>query len=228
MILEKKIRFNPEKNILVTGMQEDAVEKLQGFVQLQQLFNAAIREVSTKLEILDDEFQIRYDHNPIHHMECRLKSPQSILEKLNRKGYEVSAKSARENLTDIAGVRVICYYMENIYAIAKLLIKQDDVTLIRRSDYIENPKENGYRSLHLVVQIPIFLSDRTEHVPVEIQIRTIAMDFWASLEHQLRYKSLKSVPGDLRIQLKDCADAITDIDLKMQSIYRQMEGKLDT
>jgi len=187
-----------------------------------QLYNSAIREVRTKLETLDEEFHVRYNHNPIHHIESRLKSPQSIFEKLKRKGYEISVESIRNNLADIAGIRVICNYIEDIYTISELLLQQDDITLIRKRDYIANPKENGYRSLHLVIEVPIFLSDRKELVPVEIQIRTIAMDCWASLEHQLMYKSAKSLPDYLRVQLKECADSIADIDLKMQNIFKQL------
>ena len=197
-------------------------DNLQDFFELMQLYNSAIREVRTKLETLDEEFHVRYNHNPIHHIESRLKSPQSIFEKLKRKGYEISVESIRNNLTDIAGIRVICNYIEDIYTISELLLQQDDITLIRKRDYIANPKENGYRSLHLVIEIPIFLSDRKELVPVEIQIRTIAMDCWASLEHQLMYKSAKSLPDYLRVQLKECADSIADIDLKMQNIFKQL------
>ncbi|HHV99192.1 MAG TPA: GTP pyrophosphokinase family protein [Clostridiaceae bacterium] len=197
-------------------------EKLQDFFELRQLYNAAIREVRSKLETLDEEFHVRYNHNPIHHIECRLKTPQSIFEKLKRKGHEISVESIRKNLTDVAGIRVICNYIEDIYTIAELLLRQDDITLIRKRDYIANPKENGYRSLHLVIQIPIFLSDRKELVPVEVQIRTIAMDCWASLEHQLMYKSAKALPGYLRAQLKECAEAMNNIDLKMQSIFKQL------
>ena len=197
-------------------------DNLQDFFELMQLYNSAIREVRTKLETLDEEFHVRYNHNPIHHIESRLKSPQSIFEKLKRKGYEISVESIRNNLADIAGIRVICNYIEDIYTISELLLQQDDITLIRKRDYIANPKENGYRSLHLVIEVPIFLSDRKELVPVEIQIRTIAMDCWASLEHQLMYKSAKSLPDYLRVQLKECADSIADIDLKMQNIFKQL------
>ena len=140
----------------------------------------------TKLEVLDDEFRVKFDHNPIHHMEYRLKSPHSMVEKLRRRGLPVTIPSIRENLHDVAGVRVICNYIDDIYRIADLLVKQDDITLLCTKDYIANPKPNGYRSLHLVIEIPIFLSEQRLLMPVEVQIRTIAMDFWASLEHQLK------------------------------------------
>lgn len=202
---------------------EEMLRRLEGYLRMQHVYNAAIREVTTKLQILDEEFQSRYDHNPIHHMESRLKTPRSIVEKLLRQKKEVSTESARRNLTDIAGIRVICYYIEDVYRIAELLLHQDDVTLLRKTDYIKNPKENGYRSLHLVVQIPVYLSGRTEHVPVEVQIRTEGMDFWASLEHQMRYKSSKEVSESLQKELWECAEALAQIDIKMQKIYKHLQ-----
>ncbi len=202
---------------------DETLRQLSGYLQMQHVYNAAIREVTTKLQILDEEFQYRYDHNPIHHMESRLKSPRSIVSKLRRRSEEVSADSARRNLTDIAGIRVVCCYIEDVYRIAELLLHQDDVKLMRKSDYIKNPKPNGYRSLHLVIQIPVFLSDCTEYVPVEVQIRTEGMDYWASLEHQMRYKSTKPVSADLQKQLRECAEALADIDVKMQKIYKHLQ-----
>ena len=199
------------------------LRQLDGYLQMQHVYNAAIREVTTKLQILDEEFQYRYDHNPIHHMESRLKTPRSIVEKLRRRQEEVSADSARRNLTDIAGIRVVCCYIEDVYRIAELLLHQDNVTLIRKTDYIKEPKENGYRSLHLVVQVPVYLSNRTEAVPVEVQIRTEGMDFWASLEHHMRYKSSRTVSSDLQKQLRECAEDLAKIDLKMQRIYKHLQ-----
>lgn len=195
---------------------------LKEFLLQQQIYRAAIKEIKTKLEILDEEFQARYDHNPIHHMEYRLKSPQSIAGKMQKKGLEITAENIRKNLTDIAGVRVICNYLHDINRIANLLIRQDDITLIRKNDYINEPKKNGYRSLHLIVLVPIFLAERTESVPVEIQIRTIAMDFWASLEHQLRYKGHSDMSEGLRERLKYCAESITRLDEEMQMIYEEI------
>ncbi len=202
---------------------DEMLRQLDGYLQMQHVYNAAIREVTTKLQILDEEFQYRYDHNPIHHMESRLKTPRSIVEKLRRRDEEVSADSARRNLTDIAGIRVVCCYIEDVYRIAELLLHQDDVTLIRKTDYIKEPKENGYRSLHLVVQVPVYLSNRTEAVPVEVQIRTEGMDFWASLEHHMRYKSSRAVSSDLQKQLRECAEDLAKIDLKMQRIYKHLQ-----
>lgn len=203
---------------------DEFVENLTDFVLQQQLYRAAIKEMRTKLEILDEAFQVRYDHNPIHHIEYRLKSPQSILEKLRKKGLPVSTDSIWDNLTDVAGVRVICNYIDDVYRVAELLLKQDDITLVRVRNYIDYPKENGYRSLHLIVSVPIFLAEKTEHVNVEIQIRTIAMDFWASLEHQLKYKAQDDISQDLRRRLKVCADSIAALDIEMQSIHKELQS----
>lgn len=203
-------------------LNSEEFEDIKVFFALQQLYNSAIKEIKTKLEILDEEFQIKFDHNPIHHMEYRLKTPQSIVDKLVRKNFEMSSASIKQNLTDVAGVRVICNYIDDINQIADLLTHQDDITLIRRRDYIAEPKPNGYRSLHLVVTVPVFLAETTEKVPVEIQIRTIAMDFWASLEHELKYKAEDNVSGDLRRRLKESAESITRLDAEMQSIYKEI------
>ncbi len=200
------------------------LEDLKDFFEVQQLYGAAIKEIKTKLEILDEEFQVKFDHNPIHHMEYRLKSPKSIVDKLQKKNFEVSTASIKENLTDVAGVRVICNYIDDINRMADLLTRQDDIVLVRRRDYIAQPKENGYRSLHLVVTVPIFLAESTQRVPVEIQIRTIAMDFWASLEHELKYKSEADISEDLRRRLKNSAESISLLDAEMQSIYKEINS----
>ena len=201
---------------------EQGIAQLQEYQAMRQLYNGAIREITTKLEILDDEFSTRYAHNPIHHMESRLKSLKSIVGKLQRKGLPLTLASAQKELYDIAGVRVICNYIDDIYDLADMLCGQGDVAVLRRRDYIQEPKPNGYRSLHLTVRIPVFLSTGSVGVPVEIQIRTIAMDFWASLEHQLRYKAEHTVPPSLRAQLKACAEESAALDLRMQEIYRQL------
>lgn len=201
---------------------EQGIAQLQEYQAMRQLYNGAIREITTKLENLDDEFSTRYAHNPIHHMESRLKSLKSIVGKLQRKGLPLTLASAQKELYDITGVRVICNYIDDIYDLADMLCGQGDVAVLRRRDYIQEPKPNGYRSLHLTVRIPVFLSTGSVGVPVEIQIRTIAMDFWASLEHQLRYKAEHTVPPSLRAQLKACAEESAALDLRMQAIYRQL------
>ncbi len=215
--------LQPVSNLLPAESQERILEQLYQFIELEHLYESAIREVKTKLEILDSEFKTKYDYNPIHHIEDRLKSPQSMMEKLQRKGMPFNSANARAALHDIAGVRVICNYIEDIYSVAEYLTRQDDVELIKTKDYIKEPKPNGYRSLHLVIETPVFLSDRKEIVTVEVQIRTIAMDFWASLEHQLKYKTDSVVSAELAQQLKDCAEVIAQTDLKMQNIYQTLK-----
>ncbi len=218
-IMQKEIVSDPFTALVPNT---DITDTLQEFMALQQLYDAGIKEVRTKLEILDDEFKIKHDHNPIHHMEYRLKSINSILGKLEKRGLEVSLDSIVTNLTDIAGVRVICNYVSDVYKIADLLIKQSDIKLIAKKDYIKHPKENGYRSLHLVVEVPIFLAEKVQPTTVEIQIRTIAMDFWASLEHHLRYKADNEVPDGVRDELIECAKTISNLDYKMQGIHEEL------
>ena len=220
MIIEKKDNFHLDEDV-VPGALKPLMEEFQDFILLRNTYHAAIREVSTKLEILDDEFQVRYDYNPIHHMECRLKPPRSLFEKLERKGLEIEIASIYQ-ITDMAGIRVICNYIDDVYAVASLLLKQDDIKLIRRRDYIKEPKESGYRSLHLVVEIPVFLSDKTEMVPVEIQLRTIAMDTWASLEHELKYKRSGGITPEMEEELKDCANAMAEVDRRMEEIHKAL------
>lgn len=198
------------------------LQVIRSLIETQNLYAAAIREIRTKLENLNDEFKYTKDRNPIHEIKSRVKSPRSIMTKLHKRGLEMSVDSARKNLTDIAGVRVICPYIHDIYLIARLLSSQADIELIRKSDYIENPKPNGYRSLHLIVTIPVFLSERTEIVSVEVQIRTIAMDFWASLEHELAYKFLNNKPEDVSSELKECAEVIADTDARMQQLFSRI------
>ena len=197
-------------------------EMAEGYVAMKCRYQSALREVRTKLEILDDEFQMRHSRNPIHHMESRIKSPQSIAQKLRRKGLPVTPEAAMDNLNDIAGIRVVCAYLNDTYTIAGLLTGQDDIELVQTRDYIASPKPNGYRSLHLIVRVPVFLSEGKLLLPVEVQIRTIAMDFWASLEHQLRYKEAAHVPEELNHQLLSAADRIAELDGDMQHIHDQM------
>lgn len=213
----------PVKQLLAENSQQAVMDQMYKFIELEHLYDSAIREVKTKLEILDSEFRTKYSYNPIHHIEDRLKSPESMFNKLKRQNLPFTVESVRENLFDIAGVRVICNYIEDIYQVADLLTAQDDVTLIKRKDYIANPKANGYRSLHLVIETPVYLSEQKELVNVEVQIRTIAMDFWASLEHELKYKTDTEVSAELAEQLRLCAETIAQTDLKMQQIYRTLK-----
>ena len=215
--------LEPVRQMFPENTQQQIMEQMFRFIELEHLYESAIREVKTKLEILDSEFRTKFSYNPIHHIEDRLKSPQSIMEKLRRKGVPFNVDAARANLNDIAGVRVICNYIEDIYTVADLLTAQDDVNLVSRKDYIKDPKPNGYRSLHLVIETPVYLSDKKEQVHVEVQIRTIAMDFWASLEHELKYKTDTEVSAELAEQLKDCAETIAATDIKMQQIYQTLK-----
>lgn len=202
------------------------IEKiLQEYLIIQNIYNAAIKEVRTKLEILDDEFNYRYKRNPIHSIQSRLKKPNSIISKMIKKGFDdLSYAKIKEEITDIAGIRVICQYIDDIYTIYKLLSGQSDVNVIKVTDYIANPKENGYRSFHMIVNIPVFFSDRTERVNVEIQIRTIAMDYWASLEHELKYKNPDNIPPYIKAKLLECAETIAETDCKMQEIYKAVSN----
>jgi len=200
--------------------QQDAMKE---FRILMQLYSAGINTVKTRLEILDEEFHAKYDYNPIHHIESRLKEPRSIFEKMQRLGLPFTLEGMQAGLSDIAGVRVICNYVSDAEKIAELLLRQDDVKLVKKSDYIHSPKKSGYRSLHLVVSVPVYLAEKTERVPVEIQSRTIAMDCWASLEHHLAYKSDGDIPESLRYRLRICAMAIAEIDEEMQAIKQEME-----
>lgn len=215
--------LEPVKQMFTENTQQQIMEQMFRFIELEHLYESAIREVKTKLEILDSEFRTKFSYNPIHHIEDRLKSPQSIMEKLRRKGVPFNVDAARANLNDIAGVRVICNYIEDIYTVAELLTAQDDIKLISRKDYIDSPKPNGYRSLHLVIETPVYLSDKKEYVNVEVQIRTIAMDFWASLEHELKYKTDVDVSAELAAELKECAETIAATDVKMQHIYQTLK-----
>ncbi len=225
MILDRKAGFARDARLFTGAVSQEDLMRLEGFLKIEHLFNSAMREISAKLETLDDEFQILYDHNPIHHLEARIKSPVSIADKLRRKGLEVSAETAVAHLTDIAGVRVICYYLDDVYRVADMLLKQDDVALLERIDYIETPKENGYRSLHLVVQVPVFLSQSRERVAVEVQLRTVSMDYWASAEHQLTYKREGAARDKLARELLECAQEYHALDVKMQSLRRKAKSE---
>ena len=201
------------------------IEKMAlSFFQMQCRYNAAIREVKTKLDVLNEEFELLYQRNPIHHMQSRLKSVPSMANKLQKRGLPIDFDMAAKHLHDIAGIRVICSYIDDIYMISDLLTRQDDVTVIKKVDYIKNPKPNGYRSLHLVLEVPVFLSEGKTFVPIEIQLRTIAMDFWAALEHQLRYKNDVIIPDTIQKELQQVATEIAVIDQKMQNILTTVES----
>mgnify|MGYP002799027377 FL=1 len=220
--------------LLAAGEQflmEQAMGLLDGVMEYREMmmaYSCAIKEVRTKFDVLDTEFHVRNQRNPISTIHTRLKSQTSILEKMNRIGYAPTVENIVTHLNDIAGVRVICAYVDDIYEIADALIRQDDIQLIRKKDYIANPKPNGYRSLHLIVSVPVFFAESRKEMKVEVQIRTIAMDFWASLEHQIKYKKDISNAEEIIGRLKNCADVIAETDLEMQKIRRQIEKEADT
>lgn len=199
--------------------EEVTIKMIREFNVTENLYLSATREIATKLDILNSEFKYCKERNPIHNIQTRVKTPISILKKLHKRGLELSVVSARKNLTDIAGVRVICSYIDDIYLISGLLLSQNDIVLVHTSDYITNPKPNGYRGLHHIITVPVFLSTKVEIVNVEIQIRTIAMDFWASLEHELHYKLEDRKTALISDELRECAEEIADIDLRMQNLF---------
>lgn len=192
---------------------------------LMAYYQCAIMEVETKFRVLNEEFSLQYDRNPIESVKTRLKSIEGILKKLRRKNLPLTLASIEQEIRDVAGIRVICSFKEDIYMLANCLLEQDDITLIEKKDYIEHPKDSGYRSLHLIIEVPIFLQNEKRPMKVEVQLRTIAMDFWASLEHKLRYK--KNIPAEqldeLSHELYNCAENIASIDERMNSIHIQME-----
>ena len=206
--------------------EHDEEQLIESAMQLQQvmlLYEAGIREIKTKLDILSDESRISGKPNPIDSIKSRIKTPRSIIGKLKRRGYPISLQSMMKNLNDIGGIRVICPFIEDIYTVADMLMRQDDLTLLEKKDYIRSPKPNGYRSLHLIVRVPVFFADQRRDLPVEVQIRTIAMDFWASLDHKLKYKKDVEEPERIAAQLKECADIISSVDERMQQIRDQIE-----
>lgn len=212
------------QNTLMAHANE-LLDTLLDFKELMLCYSAAIRQLRTRLEILNTEFEVRYQRNPISSIQSRLKSQVSIMEKMNRKGLSVTCENIEKNIHDIAGIRVICSYVDDIYRIADALVGQYDIELIEKKDYIANPKPNGYRSLHLIVKLPVCFAESTKNVTAEIQIRTIAMDFWASLEHQIKYKKKMNNPEAVASKLKQCADIITYTDMIMQNIRREMDNE---
>lgn len=189
------------------------------------LYDSALKKVNTKIEILNNEFVSRYDYNPIEHIKSRLKTAESIVKKLKKDGYEVSIENMMERLSDIAGIRIICSFTSDIYQIADMIASQGDVTVLHVKDYIKNPKPNGYRSYHLIIEVPVFFTECKRSMRVEVQIRTIAMDFWASLDHQLKYKKSLRDDSEISQELKQCADVIAQTDAKMLAIRQKIEAQ---
>ena len=203
-------------------------EDVDSWKTIMFLYNAALKEVGTKLEILNDEFQHVHRYNPIEHIKTRIKTPESIVKKLKRYGYETSVENMVKYINDIAGVRLICSFTSDIYRLAEMIGNQSDLEVLSIKDYIKTPKESGYKSFHMIVAVPVFLSDSVVQTKVEIQIRTIAMDFWASLEHKIYYKLEDHVPEYISDDLRDCADMVAALDEKMLSINEAIQKCLDS
>lgn len=187
------------------------------------IYKSALKEIGTKLEILNDEFQHVHSYNPIEHIKSRIKSPESIVNKLKKHGYESTIENMVKYVNDIAGIRVICSFTSDIYRIAEMLINQSDIKVVSVKDYISNPKPSGYKSYHLIVTVPVFLSDRIVDAKVEIQIRTVAMDFWASLEHKIHYKLETNVPEYIQDELIECAKMVSQLDARMLTLNEQVQ-----
>ena len=196
----------------------EVTEGVDGWNTIIFLYNSALKEVGTKLEILNDEFQHVHQYNPIEHIKTRIKTPESIVKKLKRYGYESTIDNMVNYVNDIAGIRIVCSFTSDIYRMAEMIGKQNDLTVVSVKDYIRHPKESGYKSYHMLVTVPIFLSDRVVDTKVEIQIRTIAMDFWASLEHKIYYKFEGNAPEYISKDLRECAEIVSMLDAKMLSL----------
>ena len=203
---------------------EKFLNEAMRFREIMMMYSCAIREVRTKLEVLNDELSVRNQRNPIEMIKSRVKKPISIVEKLQRRNLPVTLESMMNNLDDVAGIRVICSFVDDIYCVANMLVSQDDITVIAIKDYIKNPKPNGYRSYHLIIEIPVFFSEEKKNLRVEVQIRTIAMDFWASLDHQLKYKKdIGAAADEISEDLRQCAEVIAATDQHMLQIRKRIE-----
>jgi len=217
-----------ENSVMVAGefveseSWEEIKEKSQPYIKLMSYYKCAMMEIETKFNVLNEEFSLQHDRNPISSVKCRLKSPGSIVNKIKKNGLPYNLEVVEEHIRDVAGVRVCCAFIEDVYMLADALLNQDDVVLLEKKDYIANPKPNGYRSLHLIVEIPIFLANEKRKMKVEIQLRTIAMDFWASLEHQLRYKKDFEFTQSMADELLSCAELSAALDRKMDALRDQV------
>lgn len=216
-----------EREQMTAEQKQQIVEHFQLFEKasksLFKKYDAAIKEMKTRFEILDADLEYRFNRNPIHHMESRLKTPKSVFEKLQRE-VPITLQSVEEHILDVAGMRVIVSYIDDVYAMVKVLSMQDDLKIVKVKDYIKNPKPNGYRSLHVIVKVPVYFLDRKQYVPVEIQFRTVAMDFWASLEHTLKYKQDVQLEGiDMFDELKNCSEIIEDVERRMQILMHAVQ-----
>ena len=226
-VMERFKSYITDNDNFVEEYQKFMSENLKPLNTLLANYRCAMMAIETKFRVLNEQFSLNYDNSPIESIQTRLKSIESISKKMKQKNLPMTIKSLEDNLFDIAGVRIICSFPEDIYLLSDCLLKQDDIRLLEQKDYIKNPKPNGYRSLHLIVEVPIFLEDEKRWMKVEVQMRTIAMDFWASLEHKMRYK--KDLPEDLLAklssELSDCAELSATLDQRMQNIRNQIMGQ---
>ena len=225
MMNENKGNFQLKEISLPENASPELRELSKGMVRVNHLYRSALKVAMTQMEILDEEFASLYDRTPIHHIEYRVKTEESIVAKLQQRGYEVTVDNIYAHIQDVAGIRVICNYLDDIYYLRSLLTRNESFKVIREVDYIKEPKDSGYRSLHLIVDVPIVISEGTLHLPVEIQLRTIAMDMWASLEHELRYKSNRAFDENDAARLRLCSEAVYEVDREMQNIYQGKEAE---
>lgn len=204
----------------------DAESQIMNWQEVMLVYNAALKQINTKLEILNDEFQHVHQYNPIEHIKSRIKTPESIVKKLRRHGYESTIENMVKYVNDIAGIRIICSFSSDIYQIAEMIRHQNDIHVVAVKDYIQTPKASGYKSYHMLVTVPVFLSDRTKDVKVEIQIRTVAMDFWASLEHKINYKFEGNAPEHVKQGLIECAHMVSELDSRMEGLNEEIKASL--
>lgn len=202
----------------------DADNQIETWQEVTLVYNAALKQINTKLEILNDEFQHVHQYNPIEHIKSRIKTSESIVKKLKRHGYESTIENMVKYVNDIAGIRIICSFTSDIYRIAEMIRLQNDIHVIAVKDYIRTPKPSGYKSYHMLVTVPVFLSDRTVDVKVEIQIRTVAMDFWASLEHKINYKFEGNAPENVKEELIECSQMVSELDNRMQELNEEIKA----
>ena len=212
---------NENKAASITEVKSWIDQYRDPYMELMAYYRCAMMEVETKFKVLNEEYSFNYDRNPIETIKSRLKSLESITSKLERRGHELTIESIERNLDDVAGIRVICSFPSDIYLLSEALLRQDDIILVERKDYIENPKPNGYRSLHLIIALPIFLHDHKKIMTVEVQFRTMAMNWWASLEHKIRYKKDLNGESDIQEQLLECAKTCIELDWQMEKIYNE-------
>ena len=217
------IKKAAEDNRELLANPQDILNRAMEIQQLLMLYESGIKQITTKFEILEDEFESRHMRNPIETITSRIKDPMSIAEKLQRKGLALTVDNMVNKLFDIAGIRVTCPFISDVYHVTQMLLQQDDIDLIEMKDYIKNPKPSGYRSYHMIVSLPVYLSDRIVNVKVEIQIRTVAMDFWASLEHKIQYKFEGNAPAHINTELTECAHMVSELDARMLSLNNEIQ-----